>query len=285
MQHLADRGYHVLPLEEAVERLSNSTLPRLPTVLTIDDGWYGTYSEMLPVLKAHGFPSTLYVSTYYVRHQKQVFNVAVAYVLWKARNRRVRLPFIGVQEVDLDEPAQMANAVKMLSEVADKQPDADARQQMLCQIGNIVGYDVAEMESRRLIAFMNESELAQAHESRMDLQLHTHRHRFPSGQFELALREIDENRRSLDQICPAERKHFCFPSGEYEKHQLPWLTKMEIDTATTTRSGLNGRSTPRLQLCRLLDSDSMTDLDFEAELSGFLPLARKVVSAVTFRAA
>jgi len=65
-------GYPVLPLEEAVARLKAGTLPPAATVITIDDGWYGTYKHMIPALKARTLPATLYVSTYYVENLQHV---------------------------------------------------------------------------------------------------------------------------------------------------------------------------------------------------------------------
>jgi peptidoglycan/xylan/chitin deacetylase (PgdA/CDA1 family) len=41
-------------------------LPGCATVVTIDDGWYGTYKFMGPILKEHGFQATLYIASYYL---------------------------------------------------------------------------------------------------------------------------------------------------------------------------------------------------------------------------
>ncbi|MBM3585043.1 MAG: hypothetical protein FJX36_11660 [Alphaproteobacteria bacterium] len=52
MRLLASLGYPVLGLDEAVERLAAGTLPACATVITIDDGWYGTYRHMVDALAA-----------------------------------------------------------------------------------------------------------------------------------------------------------------------------------------------------------------------------------------
>jgi hypothetical protein len=56
---------------------------------------------------------------------------------------------------------------------------------------------------------------------------------------------------------------------------------LNIVSATTTRRGLNFASTPSLGLLRLLDGEELTQLEFEAELSGFADLARRSVQRLT----
>ena len=63
MRHLQQAGYPVLPLDEAIQRLRDGTLPSGATAITIDDGWYGTFRIMQPILRACGFPATLYAAT------------------------------------------------------------------------------------------------------------------------------------------------------------------------------------------------------------------------------
>ncbi len=67
MRFLAEHRYPVIGLSEALDRLAAGTLPRCATVITFDDGWYGTYRLQYPVLREHDFPATLYVATYYMQ--------------------------------------------------------------------------------------------------------------------------------------------------------------------------------------------------------------------------
>ena len=49
-----------------------------------------------------------------------------------------------------------------------------------------------------------------------------------------------------------------------------------METATTCEPGLNSPSTPRLSLHRFLDGEDITQIEFEAEVSGFTELLRSV---------
>ena len=76
--------YPILALEEALQRLRTGTLPPCAVVITIDDAWYSTYARMLPVLRRHDMPATIYVTTYYVMAQHPVLNVLIHYMVMRA---------------------------------------------------------------------------------------------------------------------------------------------------------------------------------------------------------
>jgi peptidoglycan/xylan/chitin deacetylase (PgdA/CDA1 family) len=62
MQYLADHGFHVVSLHQAVTAIKNhSGLPARPVVLTFDDGYADFYSTAIPILRSHGFTATSFV--------------------------------------------------------------------------------------------------------------------------------------------------------------------------------------------------------------------------------
>jgi len=277
LRHIAEMEYPVLPLAEAVERLQRGTLPRCATVITIDDGWYGTYSVMGPALESFGFPATLYVSSYYLDKGTQVFNVALGYILWKTSSPSLDLTGIAPQlagRYEITIPAQRQRAERTIRAYADALPTAAERQALLRSLCDRLNIDWREIEEKRMFAFMSRDEAAELLEARIDLQLHTHRHRFPAADPEALRKEIEDNRRSLGAVTAEPLTHLCYPSGEYERDSFPLLESLGIRTATTTVRGLNTAETPPFELRRLLDSDATPDIIFEAEMSGFLELCR-----------
>jgi peptidoglycan/xylan/chitin deacetylase (PgdA/CDA1 family) len=62
MQYLADHGFHVISLHQAVVAIqSHSPLPPRPVVLTFDDGYADFFSNAVPILLSHGFTATSFV--------------------------------------------------------------------------------------------------------------------------------------------------------------------------------------------------------------------------------
>ncbi|HVS05636.1 MAG TPA: polysaccharide deacetylase family protein [Candidatus Dormibacteraeota bacterium] len=62
MQYLADHGFHVISLRDAVVAIKNhSGLPSHPVVLTFDDGYADFFTAAVPVLQSHGFTATSFV--------------------------------------------------------------------------------------------------------------------------------------------------------------------------------------------------------------------------------
>lgn len=283
MRFLAQNGYPVIGLEAALAGLPNGEWPRNATVITIDDGWYGTYREMAPVLQERRFPATLYIASYYLEKQTQVFNVAASYALWRAAARRLELGDVAAElsgSYELGDAGQRAAAIRQLSDFADSLGSAEARQTLFRQLCRAVGVDSGEIEEARLCAFMTAQEARELQAAGIDVQLHSHRHRFPADSLEAAEAEITDNRRALAAVNGTALRHFCYPSGEYEAHQLAWLPRLGIVSATTIAAGFTRAGDSPYELRRFLDSERVSAIEFEAEMSGFLELIRRCGYAI-----
>ena len=87
-----------------------------------------------------------------------------------------------------------------------------------------------------------------------------------------------ENDEILEPIAGSPREHFCYPSGRYELSQLPWLEKLGVRSATTVEPGFCYPGTSKMMMPRILDSEDLSDIEFEAELCGFIELTRRLRS-------
>jgi peptidoglycan/xylan/chitin deacetylase (PgdA/CDA1 family) len=64
MQHLAEQGYQVVPLADLIAaRQQGKPLPDKAVAITFDDGYDSIATRALPILKAHGWPFTVFIST------------------------------------------------------------------------------------------------------------------------------------------------------------------------------------------------------------------------------
>ncbi|WP_329114995.1 polysaccharide deacetylase family protein [Streptomyces sp. NBC_01465] len=73
MELLAERGFTPLTTAQlAGAWRSSGALPPRPVLITFDDGYEGVHRHALPVLAQHGFASTLFVSTGWLRGRHDV---------------------------------------------------------------------------------------------------------------------------------------------------------------------------------------------------------------------
>ena len=65
MAFLAERGYTVLNLEEALDCVGGRSCEK-PVVITFDDGFEDFYRNAFPILSEHGFSATMFLPTAHI---------------------------------------------------------------------------------------------------------------------------------------------------------------------------------------------------------------------------
>ena len=280
IEYLRRKRYPILPLGEAVEALALDRLPPCATVVTMDDGWEGVYSVALPIIKELATPVTLYVPTYYIEHPMPVFSVTLAYLFWRTKARRVELPG-GLGTYALDSQAEQAEA--LAQEFGASLPAAD-RLKFLKEMAEALDVSFEEIETQHLFRALDEQQLRQLADAGVDIQLHSHSHQWSVDDSRTTVEaEIADNRRFLENVVSRPLEHFCYPSGIYGPHQGEWLAALGVKSATTIEPGLNYPDTPRFALRRLVDGHPVSDIEFEAEITGFMEIVRALRERRFFR--
>jgi peptidoglycan/xylan/chitin deacetylase (PgdA/CDA1 family) len=277
LAYLADQGYAILPLEKALEELAAGTLPAGAIVLTIDDGWLSTETTLLPAILEAGLPVTYYVSSYYVEKATEVFNVAAAYALWRSPPGILELSAIDPAlsgTCDLRNESGRRSALDRIEHHANNL-DVNGRDRLLTSLCAAVGVDVESLRRDGRFRYSSVEGLAALAAKGVDIQLHTHRHRFPADG-EAARAELADNRRVLEPVAGKPLRHFCYPSGHYTADHPDLLRDAGIITAVTTDRGLVSAGCNPWLLPRVLDSDALAMVEFAAEVSGFRELLRRM---------
>jgi peptidoglycan/xylan/chitin deacetylase (PgdA/CDA1 family) len=270
MQQLQRSRCAVLPLGEAVERLYRNDLPDRAVALTFDDGFADFYHRAFPIISDFGFPVTLYLTTFYSYYNRPVFDVVCSYLLWRGRARTlVAKDFIGADErVNLATNDARETVLKKIRDFAVQQKlNAEEKDARAAGLAAHLGVDYEELLARRVIHNVTPAEARELSERGVDVQLHTHRHRTPLDR-NLFCREIEDNRRCIQEITGKDPHHFCYPSGVYARRFLPWLDEAGIKSATTCEVGFASRASHPLLLPRFLDNNTMAPIEFEAWLTG-----------------
>jgi len=72
MQYIKDAGLTVITMQDFLDwLLGDRCLPERCVLITIDDGWRSVYTDAFPVLKAYGYPFTLFLYTTYLSGRGQ----------------------------------------------------------------------------------------------------------------------------------------------------------------------------------------------------------------------
>jgi len=278
MNWLKARSFRVLALEDALRLLEAGRLPPKATVITIDDGWSGTFQHMLPVLGELGFPATLYVATRPLERGGLVAHVLVDYLLWRARDREFDLATVDKQlsgRTALGTREARERAAVSVNRVLKQQAGHHERRALIERLAVALGQESHLASFPGLARLVTLDELATARRCGVDVQLHSHTHRMPVGKAERLRREIRANRAALGPCASSALNHFCYPSGVHDPSALAVLAELGIESATTCEPGMADAGTHRLLLPRILDADDIPQIVFEAEMSGLLEIARR----------
>lgn len=280
--YLKKKKYVILDLDSALDMLDNNALPSRAVVITIDDGFYSTYSSAFPILKNESVKATVYVTTYYSVMKNPVFNLVIPYMFWKTERASISiegldLPYSGV--LSIRNRADKERLVSSILSYGQDQCNEEERFLLAKRIGKRLGVDYISMVESRILSIMNEKEIQELSDSGYDIELHTHRHRFPNIKEE-AVREIFDNKAVLEPIVGRRLRHFCYPSGIWTENQWPWLSEMEIRSSVTTDLGINYHGTPRYALKRFGDDELLSTIEFEAEICGYAYWIRKIKSVI-----
>lgn len=279
LQLIQRMGFRVVTLDAAIEQMQRGELEPDQLVITSDDGWASFALLAQPELQRHGFPSTLYVTSYYVQHPSPVFTMVVQYLFWKASSEEIDfqgVPWAPDGTILRGDAAALEQAMWGAILYGERDCDQPQRDALCADLGRRLGVPYQEIVTSRRFHLMTPQELRQAQTTNIAIELHTHRHRFPRDNEAACRQEIEDNRQALHEWIGRRPDHFCYPSGDWGHRQVPWLEEMGVKSATTCDPGLNSsRSSPHA-LQRILDSEDMHELEFEAALSGFNDLLRRL---------
>ncbi len=282
LRYLSERGFSVLGLGEALDRLERGDLPPRAVAITIDDGFFGTCSVARPLLARYGMPATVYVTTYHAAKGTPVFGLAAQYVVWKAAAGSLDPAGLGMPggaPMAIGTDAEKRRTLQAIIGYGERNLDEPGRARLIEALAVQAGVDPRTVVENRPFSLVNPGEIRDMDRAGIDIQLHTHRHSFPADR-ERALAEIRDNRAVLEPLVSRPLEHFCYPNGRWSEEQLPWLEEAKIRSAVTCDPGMNGPDARFLALKRFGDSEALSQIEFEAELCGLNAAMRLAKDAI-----
>jgi peptidoglycan/xylan/chitin deacetylase (PgdA/CDA1 family) len=272
LEYLRARRYPILPLAEALQRLEDGSLPPSAVAITFDDGTRDFAERALPVLQAFDVPTTLYLTTYYVDHQLPVFDTALSYLLWKGRESSADLSQLtgSARRVLVTQPDDRRTAWQALQRlVADRELTTFEKHELLGRVAAQLGIDFDDFIASGMSRLMTPEQVRGLPRDLIQVELHTHRHRTPRDR-ELFMRELKDNQARISALTGDDtpRRHFCYPSGDYDGRFLDWLSEMGVRSATTCVPSLASAADHHLLVPRFVDTMGVQPTTFAAWISG-----------------
>ena len=279
MNYLKRKGYRVIGLDQACNEVEQGIKQKDRVVITIDDGYVSVLRKAAPIMKKYNFPSTLYLTSYFFNKNCPVFTLAVNYMFWKTDVVEADFSSLGIASLNEYQNCQLTQQNKnkisiLIKEHGQPLKGNENRVAILETLGKILNVDYQQLNQDRLFNLVTEDELDQLKQHDVDIQLHTHRHVFPID-VAVATKEIQDNKSAVDPLLDTPMTHFCYPSGVWSTRHWQVLEQEHIKTATTCQTGFVDESSPKFAWPRVLDSSRVSQIEFEAEVSGFNELLRR----------
>ncbi|KGJ96785.1 polysaccharide deacetylase family protein [Colwellia psychrerythraea] len=268
MAWLKSSNYQIVSLQQAIKERGHEGNH---VVITMDDGWASTHELGKELIQLNGIPIMLYITSYYMKTQGVVINVALAYILWKSVGKEFQFKDeqLGIDKVYVIKPDDIAAITSDIRAIISQLDDIVERQAVIFRIA--VQLEVSlYYKGQLLFRMLNKQELLELAQDQVNIQLHTHHHCSPKeeGPFN---KEVEQNKDYILSIMAnAQLDHFCYPSGEFYQKQSRWLENFGVTSATTVSPGLFTKNTDLLQIPRFLDGEDVHQIEFEAELCGLV---------------
>jgi len=258
--------FNVLPLDEAIERLRDGTLPPRAACITFDDGYADNAEVALPILKRHNATATFFISTGFLDGGR-MWNDTIIESVRRAPGNMLDLSSLGLGRHDISDPAARRRAIGAILGSIKYLAHAERLEQVAAverNIGEPLPNDLMmRSEQVRLLA-----------DSGMTIGAHTVSHpilaRLPTAE---ARQEIASSRETLKAITGRPITLFAYPNGkpteDYLLEHVAMVRELGFSGAVSTAWGAASMSDDFFQLPRFLPWDR-TAMRFSLRLTSNL---------------
>lgn len=249
--------FQVLPLDEAVRRLAEGSLPARAAAITFDDGYADNCTVAMPLLQRAGMTATFFVATGFLdggRMWNDTLIEAVRHASGAELDVRDLAPgYADLPPLPLTSWAQRRAAVDALIG-RTKYLEPVARQALVDTVGRRSG---AALSSSLM---MSSDQVRQLRAGGMGIGAHTVNHpilaRLDDAE---ARREISASKHALESLIDARVGLFAYPNGkpgaDYSPANVALARACGFDAAVSTSPGVASRASDLYQLPRFTPWD------------------------------
>ncbi len=246
------RGFQVLPLADALQRLTSGTLVPRAAAITFDDGYLDNHAVALPLLQRHGLTASFFIATDFL-DGGMMFNDAIIASIRDTRRATLGLEALGLGELPVSTLEQRRDALRrVISTVKYLDPaERDRAVQALHHAAGTAPAGDPMMQRRHLAELLSAG---------MSVGAHTCSHPILARLADpLALREIRDSKVRLETELGVEAPLFAYPNGrpgtDYTAAHAEMVRACGFRGAVSTAPGAASHASDVFQMPRFLPWD------------------------------
>ncbi|MFN7169181.1 MAG: polysaccharide deacetylase family protein [Pannonibacter sp.] len=236
---LRRRGYRIVSLTEAVDRLSLGYGNERFAVLTFDDGYRDNLEHAYPVLKQLDAPFTVFVTSGLIDRTSELWWVALEHLI-RDRDRLTASVAGGQTELPCGTAEEKAACFATLREVLIRETDERAQRKLIRQLALGNGLDLRAIADEMMLSWADLRRLAA--DPLVSIGAHTHDH--------FALARLSEAEARRDVLLGLERieaelgqrpRVFAYPYGDLASagaREGRMIADLGFQAAVTTQPGV-----------------------------------------------
>lgn len=230
--------FNVLPLDLAVRRLGQGTLPTRALAITFDDGYADNHDVALPILQRHGLPATFFIATGFL-DGGCMWNDAVIEAVRQCKAHSLDLTDLGVDKLGvlaLGDTALQRTAIDSVLKAIKYLP-AGHRMEATQRIA------IKAQVQPTTHLMMTSEQVRSLHRAGMQIGAHTVSHPILAGLSDAAaLAEISDSKRRLEAILDEPVRLFAYPNGrpglDFTDRTVQLAREACFEAAVTTAKGV-----------------------------------------------
>ena len=244
--------FNVLPLNEAVRRRAEGTLPARAAAITFDDGYADNFVVALPILQRHGITATFFIATGFL-DGGSMWNDRIIAAVRGCSRQELDLASLGLGTHPLGTIQARREAIDALIGTI-KYLDGPRRDATANRIAELAGVQVpADL-------MMTTAQLRELTAAGMQIGAHTVTHPIMARiSLEDARQEVVRSRETLQDAIGEPIDLFAYPNGKPAKDYLPehvaLVRALGFAAAVCTGWGAADRDTDTMQLPRFTPWD------------------------------
>jgi len=212
------RNYQILTIDEVIQGLKSGMGFKRPSVsITFDDGYLDNYTLAYPILKKHGVPATVYLTTDVIGTSQRIWTDQIEFMLLETRKDQFSLPrLFGDKELRIKTKKEKEQVINEITEALKKRPDAE-RKEMIVEIKKILNENRNYKNNLESRTMLNWDEVQGMAKDGITIGSHSHTHpilsRMPVQEAKV---EIFNSKKIIEENLGIQAKHFAFPNGREE---------------------------------------------------------------------